>query len=154
MSITDEILADADSALAATIEGERRDRLDAMTRFMRSFEQLAREVATGTATWDDVRPWAVRNSERLVAARDALCDWEIFYGGGEEEAEWALDRRSQHALARELFRGTPADELLASYEDEEMDREFREQADRVALDGPSWYPRSHTWWRWPAEPAE
>lgn len=154
MSITEKILAEADSALAAACEGEPRARLEAMTRFMRTFEQLAREVAKGAATWDEARLWASRNAGRLVAAEEALADWEvemcrIYYSGGEEEAERALDRRSQHALARELFRDTPADELLASYEDKHLDQEFREQAERVALDGPDYVPRSHTWWRWP-----
>jgi hypothetical protein len=153
MSNIKQILDQAERALAKVVSDDKRSRLDAMTDFMRSFERLALEVAKGETSWDDVRPWAQRNSERLVAAKDALADWEhemyrIFLSGGEEEAEWALDRRSQHALARELFRGTPADELLATHEDEEMDREFRDEAERLALDGPSYVPRTHTWWRW------
>lgn len=119
---------------------------------MRSFDQLAREVAKGAATWDETRGWAIRNAERVVAAEAALSDWEIEMGrifhGNEEDAERALDRRSQHALAREVFRGTPADELLAAYEDADVDREFQDEAQRLALDGPSWLPRTHTWWRW------
>ena len=152
MPITHEILAEADVALAAALDGDLRVRLDAMTRFMQSFERLAREVAKGTATWDEVRPWATRNADRLVAADDAVSDWEVemcqIFHGGEEDAERALDRRSQHALAREVFRGTPADELLAAYEDEQVDRDFRDEAERLALDAPDYVPRTHTWWRW------
>jgi hypothetical protein len=152
MSTTDDILATADSALATALESEGRERLDAMTRFMRSFEQLAREVAEGTATWEETRPWAARNADRFVAVEDALSDWEVemaqIFHGNEEDAERALDRRSQHALAREVFRGTAADELLAAYEDEDVDREFHDEAQRLALDGPTWLPRTHSWWRW------
>jgi hypothetical protein len=152
MSTTDDILAAADAALATVLETQGRERLDAMTRFMRSFEQLAREVARGTATWDATQAWAIRNAERFVAAEDALSDWEVemaqIFHGNEEDAERALDRRSQHAVAREVFRGTTADELLAAYEDKGVDREFQEEAERLALDGPSWFPRTHTWWRW------
>ena len=153
MSITEEIMAEAEAELAAAGEGEPRARRDAITRFMRSFERLAREVARGAATWDEARPWALCNADRMCAARDALTDWElelgrVFYHGGEEEAERALDRRSQHAIARELFRGTPVDDLLAGYETDDVDQDFRDEAERLALDGPSWYPRSHTWWRW------
>jgi hypothetical protein len=152
VTATDEILTDADAALTAAIEGVPRARLDAMTKFMLSFERLAREVAGGAATWDDLRPWAVSRAERLCSAHDALTDWEfemgqIFYHGGEEDAERALRRRSQHALARELFRDTPADEMLAAYEDEEVDREFRDEAERIAIDALDWVPPSHVWWR-------
>jgi len=153
MSIANEILADADSALAAATASQGRERLRAMIRFMDSFERLARGVEKGEARWDEARPWALRNAERLCDARDALTDWELelgdlLYNGDEEAVERALDRRSQHALARELFRGTPADEMLAGYEAEDVDRDFRARADGYALDGPSWFPRSHTWWRW------
>lgn len=27
--------------------------------------------------------------------------------------------------------------------------EFRNEAERIALDAPEWVPRSHAWWRWP-----
>jgi hypothetical protein len=151
-SASDEILATADAALTAAQDAEGRARLDAMTDFMRSFEQLARVVASGAATWDEARTWATRNAERLVTASSALTDWEIEMGrifhGGEEDAERALDRRSQHALAREVFRDTPADELLAQYEDAEVDKDFHDEAERLSLDAPSYVPRSHTWWRW------
>ena len=152
MSVTDEILAEADAALAAAQEGDSRARLDAITKFMLSFERLAREVASGAVTWDELRPWAVRRVEWLCSAHDALTDWEfeigqIFYHGGEEDAERALRRRSQHALAREMFRDTAAEDMLAAYEDEEVDREFRNEAERIAIDALDWVPSSHTWWR-------
>jgi hypothetical protein len=41
MSITDDILTAADIALAAVLNSQRRERLDAMTRFMYSFEEIA-----------------------------------------------------------------------------------------------------------------
>jgi hypothetical protein len=153
MSAADQILADADAALAGALEGDERARLAAMTRFMRAFEELAQAVARGAASWDDARPWAQRTAAQLVAAEPALEAWELeqgalFYGGGEERVERALDRRSQHALARELFRGTPVDELLAAYEAADVDADMRDEAHRIALDGPSYLPRSHTWWRW------
>jgi hypothetical protein len=153
MPIVDDILATAEITLAAALRSQGRERLDAMTQFMSSFERLAREVAKGTATWNEARAWATRNAERLVAAEDALSDWEVemaqIFHGNEQEAERSLDRRSQHALAREVFRDTPADDLLAAYESKDLDREFQDEAHRLALDGPSWLPRTHTWWRWP-----
>jgi hypothetical protein len=152
MSSTADILAAADTALATVLNSQGRERLDAMTEFMCAFERLAREVANGTTTWDEMRLWATRIADRFVAAEDALSDWEVemarIFHGNEEDAERALDRRSQHALARELFRGTAADEMLAAYEDEDVDREFQDEAHRLALDGPSWLPHTHTWWRW------
>lgn len=156
MSITNKILVDADAALMTAMTSQGSNRLQAMIRFMDSFERLAREVDQGAATWDEARPWALRNAERLCAAHDALTDWQLelgrlLYNGDEEAVERALDRRSQHALARELFHGTPADEMLAGYEAEDVDRDFRARADGYALDLPSWFPRSHTWWRWKAE---
>ncbi len=152
-TITDAILADADAALAASLEGEPRKRLTSMTHFMMCFERLAREVAKGNATWDEARPWALRNAERLCATEDTMSDWEVemgrtFYHGGEEEAERALKRRSQHAFARELFRGTPADDCLAAFEAEDVDHDFQDEAERLALDAPDYVPRTHTWWRW------
>jgi hypothetical protein len=124
-----------------------------MTRFMECFEHLARDVAKGVADWDQARPWAMRNAERLRAAREALSDWDlatgqIFYGGGEEAAESALHRRSQFALVRELFRDTAAEEMLLGYEAHDLDQDFHEQAARLVLDAPDWVPRSHSWWWW------
>lgn len=152
MSIIHDILAIAETALTSALSSDARERLDAMTRFMYSFERIARAVAEEKATWDELRPWAKRMVAQFVAADDALSDWEVemwrIFRGNEEDAERALDRRSQHALARELFRGTAADDLLAAYEDADVDREFRDEAQRLALDGPSWLPRTHTWWRW------
>jgi hypothetical protein len=123
-----------------------------MTTFMSSFEQLARAVADGNATWAEARSWAERTSEKLCSARDALADWEQalgehFYHGGEERAERALGWRSQHAIVRALFSDTPADELLAAHEDQEVDRDLRDRAERLALDRPSWASQTHSWWR-------
>jgi hypothetical protein len=152
MTRIDEILSVADAALASSLSGDDRERLNAMTQFMRLVEQLAREVSNGTTTWDEVRRRAAPIVDRFLAAEAALSDWEVemarIFHGNEEDAERALDRRSQHALARELFRGTAADEMLAAYEDEDVDREFQDEAHRLALDGPGWLPRTHTWWRW------
>lgn len=148
------ILRDADLALAESLQPDPKARLKAMTRFMRCFEQLAKEIAEGRATWDEVRPWARASAERVAAARDALGDWQIEMGklfydpsGDEVAAEAALDRRSQYAFAREAYRDTPVDELLAELEDAEVDRDFHEEAERLALDAPSYAPASHTWWR-------
>jgi hypothetical protein len=152
MSLTNEILATADSALMAAQESEGSARLQAMTDFMHSFEQLAYAVANDEATWAEARPWAERTAEQLCSARDALTAWELelgehFYSGGEERAERALVWRSQHAIARELFRDTAAYELLVAYEDNEVDHDLRDRAERLALDRPSWAPQTHTWWR-------
>ncbi|HWO19742.1 MAG TPA: hypothetical protein VNO30_13245 [Kofleriaceae bacterium] len=121
---------------------------------MRCFEQLAQEIARGNATWDVVRLWTRERAERVQAARRALGDWQleigrIFYdpSGNEVDAEAALDRRSQHAFAREAFRDTPVDAMLAEFEDAEVDQDFKEEAERLALDAPSYAPASHTWWR-------
>jgi hypothetical protein len=147
------ILRDAEQALADSLQNDEEARLEAMTRFMRCFEQLAIEIANGNATWDEVRPWAREHAERLQASRPALADWQlelgrIFYGsGGEENTEAALDRRSQYAFVREAFRDTPVDAMLAEFEDAEVDQDFRDEAIRIALDAPSYAPASHTWWR-------
>jgi len=148
------ILHDADLALAESLQSDEQARLDAMTRFMRCFEQLAQEIARGNATWDVVRLWTRERAERVQAARRALGDWQleigrIFYdpSGNEVDAEAALDRRSQHAFAREAFRDTPVDAMLAEFEDAEVDQDFKEEAERLALDAPSYAPASHTWWR-------
>lgn len=152
------LLATLDASLAATQSGDDRQRYEALTSFMLSLELLAREIARGAITWEALHAWAAPRADRLCSVRDALTDWEyemgrIFSHGGEEEAELALRRRSQHALARELFRGTAAEELLASYEDEQFDGELRAEAERIAIDALDWVPHSHTWWRrGPARP--
>jgi len=155
MMTVETILQEADRTLAESLQGDPNARMDAITRFMRSFEELARQIASGGGTWDDVRSWARDAVERVRAARLALADWEIAMGqlfykpsGDETDAEAALDRRSQHAFAREVFQGTPVDLMLAEFEDAEVDQDFHEEAERLALDAPSWVPRSHTWWRW------
>lgn len=56
--------------------------------------------------------------------------------------------RAQYAFAREAFRDTPADALLAEFEDAEVDQEFHDEAVRLDLFAPSFVPRSHTWWTW------
>jgi hypothetical protein len=151
----EQILADAEAALGAALDETalRNVRRDAMGRLMKAFEQLAQQVAQGTATWDEARRWGQRNAQRFCDARDALADWQSelakwFDFGNEEEIECALDRRSQHAFAREVFAGTDADELLATYESEEGDAEFRQRAELIRLYAPHHAPRSHTWWFW------
>jgi hypothetical protein len=93
----------------------------------------------------------------LQAARSAFGDWQlelgrIFYvaARGEEEAEAALYRRSQFAFAREVFRDTSVEPMLTKYEDAEVDQDFQDEAVRLELFAPSFIPRSHTWWSWPA----
>lgn len=154
MMTIEQILHDADLALAGALQDDPEPRLEAMTRFMHSFEQLAKELEQSGDTWDAVRAWAREHAERLIAARPAIVDWQfelgrIFYNptGDEVDAEIALDRRSQYAFAREAFRDTPADELLAGFEEPEVDQKFRAEAERLALDAPSYAPADHTWWR-------
>ncbi|WP_394849994.1 hypothetical protein LZC95_21365 [Pendulispora brunnea] len=152
--VIDETLAEAEAELRASLQGEPRESLGSITRFMKCFERLAREVAVDEGTWNDFRPWALRNADRLRMARLAMDDWQLemgalFYGGGEERMEWALLRRSQHAFAREVFRNTSADEFLAAYEAEDVDEDFHEGAERAGLDAPDYVPKTHTWWRWP-----
>jgi len=148
------IQAEAEADLTTALSSDPHERLMAMTRFMRVLERIGREVAAGTATWDDTRPWAARNAERLRSARSAFNAWEhemwrCCYHGGEEDALRALARRTQQAFAREVFRDTPADEMLTEHEEAQFDADLRDEAERIALDGPSWLPRTHTWWRWP-----
>jgi hypothetical protein len=149
------ILQSADRALADARQNDPNVRFEAITRFMGAFNALAREIASGNGSWESVRPWAREAVERVRAARSALAVWEVAIGqlfyspsGDETDAEAALERRSQHAFAREAFRGTPVDSMLAEVEDAEVDKDFHEEAERLALDAPSWVPRSHTWWRW------
>ena len=151
---TESILHDADLALADALQSDPKARLDAITRFMHAFDDLAREIFSGHGSWDAVRPWARDAVERVLAARPALGEWEtemgqLFYSASRDEsdAEAALDRRSQHAFAREAFRDTPINALLAKFEDAEVDQDFHDEADRLALDAPSYAPASHTWWR-------
>jgi hypothetical protein len=151
----DSLLKHASDALDGALHAaDEKAWLAAITRFMRTFEDLAKDIAAGHGSWDDVRPWAHGIAERVRAARPALEDWELEMGhlfytasGDEVDAEAALDRRSQHAWAREAFRDTPVDAMLAEFEDPEVDREFRERADQLALDPAEYAPASHTWWR-------
>jgi hypothetical protein len=151
---TEQILEEADAALTAALDetATRHARKTAMTALMRTFDALAKDVAKGTATWEQARPWGQRNAERFYEAQSALNDWQReladLSGGNEEEMEWSLDRRSQHAFAREVFAGTVADELLATYESEEGDADLRRRADLYKLDPPDHVPRTHTWWFW------
>lgn len=149
-----EVFDHADTALTTSVEGPAKARLQAMAEFMRCIEQLARDLSTNTADWQLARLWAARNANRLRTARETLSDWDletgrVFYGGGEEAVERALQRRSQFALARELFRDTAAEEMLFGYDAQDVDQEFREQAERLGLEPPEWLPPSHTWWSWP-----
>jgi hypothetical protein len=147
------ILQDADHALAGASSDDQGLRLEAMKRFMCAFYDLAREIHAGNGSWDDVRPWAGDIADRVRAARAALGEWQLDIGRllyspswGEEDIEIALERRSQHAFAREAFRDTPVDELLAGAEDAEVDQDFHDRAEGYALDAPSFVPASHTWW--------
>lgn len=150
-TIIDKISGDADRALECALGSEGSARLDAMIEFMAAFERLARAVAAGEASWDQARPWAGRTANRLCLAGGALQDWELelgdlLYNGGEERAERALIWRSQQAFAHDLLEGTPAGELLATYEAAEVDRDLRSRAEGLGLDRPSWAPPTHTWW--------
>jgi hypothetical protein len=151
----DALLKHASDALDGALHAaDEKARLAAITRFMRTFGDLAKEISAGHGSWDDVRPWAHGIAERVLGAREALGDWQLdigrlFYDPTRDEvdAEAALLRRSQQAWAREAFSDTAVDALLAEFEDPEVDREFRAEADRIALDPPEYAPASHTWWR-------
>jgi hypothetical protein len=149
----EQILAQADGALAKASIGEPTARREAIGKLMQCFEQLAREVAQGVTSWEAVRSWAQQNAERVRAARQTIKAWDaetgdMFYSpsGGEEEAEAVLKRRSRLAFAAEVFRGTSAAEALAGLESEEFDRDLHEEAARLELFAPSYIPRSHHWW--------
>jgi len=154
----EEILHDADLALADAGDSDPARRLAAITRFMRAFEDAAKEIAITKNDWDTVRSWARTVVDRVLAVRAAVGAWEIEMGQlffsatrDERDAEAALDRRSQHAFAREAFRDTPVDTLFADAEDAEVDQDFHHAAVLLALDKPSYAPASHTWWRQPGE---
>jgi hypothetical protein len=148
-----EILAEADVALAATQNDEPKARRNAMADFLRCFERIAQEVQAGTSSWESLRPWALCNAGHLLAAYKAMEGWQgelvkFAHERGEEGVERALAWRSQFAFARELYRGTPAEELLEIYDDQEGDRELRESAESLGFEAPDYIPRTHTWWRW------
>lgn len=151
---TETILQDADRALTEAQGDDPKLRLAAITRFMRTFYDIAQQISAGNGSWDGVRSWARDIADRVAAARPALGAWQrqmgdLFYDPSRDEvdAEAALDRRSQHAFAREAFRDTPVDAMLAGYEDAEVDQEFHDEAVRLALDAEQFVPASHTWWR-------
>ncbi|MBX3160950.1 MAG: hypothetical protein KF773_33630 [Deltaproteobacteria bacterium] len=135
------------------MEGDRR--LEHFTALMHIFELVAREVHAGRASWGDARSWASEHGPLLVASRAMLIEWnwrsaELLDEHGEEGAEKALERRSQHAFLRTVFRDTEADEWLAAYEDADVDRKHREVAERFGIEPPDFVPRSHSWWHWPS----
>ena len=68
------ILQDADRALSEALSDDPAQRLEAMTRFMRSFYDIAKEVHARNGSWDDVRPWAREVADRVWAAHTALGD--------------------------------------------------------------------------------
>lgn len=145
--------AEAEDALSLASSEDRRAREAATQRLMKAVESLARSVAAGEATWDEARAWATARTKLVTSAIRSLTEWSadtagLFYDGGEEEAEWALARRSRFELFRDLFTGTEAEEWLAPLTSEEVERDYREQAEQCGLDPPDWVPRSHTWWRW------
>ena len=158
MSTLDEILTRADEALAAAAAGEPDARRRAIGTFMQCFEQLAREVAAGATSWEAAAPWAARTADQVRAAGASIKAWDaesadLLYSpsGGEEEMDAALRRRSRLAFAREVFRGTAADEVLAALEEKEFDHDLHEEAVRIEMFAPSHIPRSHTWWARPDE---
>jgi hypothetical protein len=111
-------------------EKDDEEGIAAITRFMRTIEEVARLIDAGDGSWENVHEWAAHNTDRMLSTRSALATWEIelghlFYSADrtEQEAEAALDRRSQHAFAREAFRGTEAEGLLVSFEDAEVDED-------------------------------
>lgn len=152
------ILAQADEHLtAAELGSDHRGKLAAFSQFMRSLEQLAQLIWKGSSSWDEARSWGKLHAERFARLQEPLNAWEIemeeLLHGGEEECEWALDRRSQHAVARELFLATPADEALAAYEDSQVDEALRQKAEWCSITAPEWAPPSHTWWHRPDKPS-
>jgi hypothetical protein len=153
VSDIEHILADAEVALLASRVGDAQERQAAMNCFMTAFERVARRVAQGESTWADVHPWAVRNAFHLIDAFDELEQWSegtatVFYRGGEEATEQALERRSKLEIVRDAFGGTVAEEWLRPFGSGGMDQEYREYAHGFGLDPPDWVPPSHTWWRW------
>jgi hypothetical protein len=153
VSDLDSILTDAEAALLASRIGDAGERQAAMNRFMTSFEQVARHVAQRESTWADVHPWAERNAAHLIDAFDELERWSeetatVFYRGGEEATEQALERRSKLEFVRDAFGGTIAEEWLRPFGSGGMDQEYREYAHGFGLDPPAWVPPSHTWWLW------
>lgn len=127
---------------------------EAMRRFMQELVAIASASAGGAIWSQDDRAWARQHASLALEARDAFVDWsaqtgDLFYfQGGEEASERALERRSNLELARELLMGTEAEELLNACRSDDVDRDYREQAEQCGLDPPDWVPRSHTWWRW------
>lgn len=148
MVTSEELLREATAGLDAAVDGS----VAGITTVMTTIERYAREVAAGHLSWDDARVWAAQNAERVAAARPAFQAWQLkmadFYHGGEEEAEWALTRRSQFEFMRDLFRGTAGEGFLENWVDEELDHDFGNEAQRLGLDPPDYVPRSHLWWRW------
>jgi hypothetical protein len=153
MTELEQILDEAQAALSAASSEDDDTRSAAMTVFMAALERIAGKVAAGATTWDAARPWAARNANHAIAARRGFADWSletasIFYDGGEEKAERALERRSRSEFAHSLFRGTEAEEWLGGCEDNEVDQDYREQAEQCGIPPPDWVPPSHTWWWW------
>jgi hypothetical protein len=149
----EEILTNADEALSASVEAKGPDRLWSMIIFMECVARFASEVASGRASWDTARSWALSRTDKLWAARNAMDEWQnelarYLRDRGEEGAERALEWRSQYAFVQELFRDTDAEEFLAAYDYSEADQEMHDLAEQLALDAPDYVPRTHTWWRW------
>jgi hypothetical protein len=149
----DEILEKAATDLVAANSEDGGERLRYMGSFMMAFEKVARLMPWPSPPSQALRLWAIQNALLLMDTRRALEDWSLesgrlFYGGGEEEAERALERRSRFQLACDVFRETAAEDWLEAYASDEVDQDYREQAEQCGLDPPDWVPRSHTWWRW------
>lgn len=151
MTIDHATLAEAEAALRAAAITSPEDTRP-IRWFMLAVEQLVRSVAAGTLRWEETAEGAHEHADQVMAARRAFGEWamelgSIFYSsGGEEGTESALRRRSQQAFARELFKGTAADAMLAMSEDAEVDQGFRQETVRIGLSAPEYIPESHTWW--------
>lgn len=114
----------------------------------------AEAVQRSEESWEPARTWARANAHLAISAYGAFENWSstiagVFYSGGEEEVERALIQRSQLELVRDLFHGTEAEEVLAPITSEEVEADYRQAAEQLYLEAPSWVPRSHSWWYWP-----
>lgn len=97
MSVTtNATLASVEAKLAqAAMAADRKSRVAVMRELMQGFGELAREVASGRASWDELRGWGAHHSRALIAAREALTDWELEMGEILwRSEEWAGERWS------------------------------------------------------------
>jgi hypothetical protein len=147
MSTSETLLEDASAAL--------RDH--DVVRFFGVMYVVGKAVTAGTTTWSEHAAWAREHASAVIAARPAFGTWStenghLFYDptGGLEEVEKAVRRRSELAFARDLFAGTPADEVLAELVSEEYEHDLHEEADRLDVFRPPTLPATHRWWKPPS----